>query len=45
MSILPRGALIKIEKEVAECITEHNDEILEDLFVHSKVSTRGSKSS
>jgi hypothetical protein len=37
----PGGALRKIEKEKAHCITKHFGEIFVDLFLHSKVSTRG----
>ena len=39
--LLPGDALRKIEKEIADCITEHIDEISVDLFLHTKVSTRG----
>jgi hypothetical protein len=40
-SILSGGALRKIEKEVADHGTEYFDEIYVDLFLHTKVSTRG----
>jgi hypothetical protein len=30
---LPGGALRKIEKEIADCITEYYDEISADLFI------------
>jgi hypothetical protein len=40
--ILRGCALRKIEKdEIADCITEHFDEISMDIFLHTKVSTRG----
>jgi hypothetical protein len=39
--LLPPGALRKIEKGIADCITEHFDEISVDLFLHTKVNTRG----
>jgi hypothetical protein len=40
--LLPPAALHKIEKGIADCITEHHfDEISVDLFLHTKVSTRG----
>jgi hypothetical protein len=39
--LLPPAALRKIEKDIADCITEHFDEISVDLFLHTKVSTRG----
>jgi hypothetical protein len=40
-SILPGYTLRKIEKEIADCITEHFDEISVDFFLHTMVSTRG----
>jgi hypothetical protein len=40
-SILPGGALRKIETEISDCITEHYDEISADFFMHSKVTTGG----
>jgi hypothetical protein len=40
-TLLPGGALRKIEKEIADCIKEHFDEISVDHFIHMKVSTRG----
>jgi hypothetical protein len=39
--LLPPAALRKIEKDIADYITEHFDEISVDLFLHTKVSTRG----
>jgi hypothetical protein len=39
--LLLGGALRKIEKEIAECIKEHFHGISADLFLHTKVSTRG----
>jgi hypothetical protein len=39
--ILLGGALFKIEMEIADCFTEHFDEISTALFIHSKVNTRG----
>jgi hypothetical protein len=43
-SILPGGAPRKIEKEIVGCITEHFDVVSVDLFLHSKINTRGYQS-
>jgi hypothetical protein len=40
-SILPGGTLRKIVKKIADYIPEHLDEISVDLFLPSKVTTRG----